>query len=317
MKSFSDNHKNGKKTGWVSIFVIASAVFFIMLIAVFPLLYALSVIPPAIIPVPAAITPVTVVALLGVGFFLRRMIMYAASFPRRVEMVRMIYRETQDINEIHLMHSSASDKFFSWIVRVCSATGALFCLEDVSDYADRAVMSIVRGAKRRNVLFCNIWLSATRIKNERGEEKNPPVKDIFCGTSALPVPGESYDNDGPPKGYSVYALRMALDSLYHDMKINGCVDPRDMQSLFYAANHFTSGDAPYVLHKIKGRLEFYDSVRGDWRGRYNIGGESPWSDGLKYGHLRGEKIDWVPPDIRAYSPTVVNLMRFAKGLRLG
>ena len=305
MKSINDNPKNGKKTGWASTFAIIGMVLFIVLIAALPLLFSFNVIPDKI-------TPVTVVALLGVGFFLRRMIMYAASFPRRVEMVRMIYRETKDINEIHLMHSSASDKFFSWIVRVCSATGALLCLEDVSDYADKAVMSIVRGAKRRGVLFCNIWLSATRIKSERGEKLDPPVKDIFCGTSAIPIPVESYDNDGPPKGYSVYALRMALDALYHDMEINGCVLSQDMQSFFYMGD---MSDAPNVLHRIKGRLEFYDSVRGDWKGRYNIGGESQWSEGLKDGHLCGEKVDWVPPDMRAYGDTFSKLRKFAKGLQ--
>ena len=307
MKSINNNPKNDKKAGWVGAFIVAIIALLIMFGAVFPLWYAFSVIPPTV-------TPVTVMALLGVGFFSRRIIIYAASFPRRVEMVRMIHRETKDINEIHLMHSSVSDKFFSWVVRIYSAMGALFCLEDVSDYADKAVMSIVGGNKRRCVLFCSIWLSATRIKSERGKKLNSPVKDIFCGTSAIPVPLESYDNGGPPKGYSVYALRMALDSLYHRMTMNEYVHPQDIRSLFYMGQ--ISG-APNALYRIKGLLEFYDSVRGRRCGEYNIGGESAWSEGLKDGHFCGEKVDWVPLDIRVYSNAFSKLMEIFQRFTVG
>ena len=50
-------------------------------------------------------------------------------------------------------------------------------------------------------------------------------------------------------------------------------------------------------------------------GEYNIGGESAWSEGLKDGHFCGEKVDWVPPDMRVYSNAFSKLMKFSKGLQ--
>ena len=105
MKFFKNNSQNGDKTGWISTALVTGAVFLIVLVAAFTLWFAVSVIPEKA-------TPVTVMALLGVGFFFRRVIIYAASIPRRVEIARVIYRETANINEIHLMHSSVSDKSF-------------------------------------------------------------------------------------------------------------------------------------------------------------------------------------------------------------
>ncbi len=306
MKTFNSSSENGNEMGWLGTATVATIVLLIVVIALTPLWFVLRWF---VFDLPAyKINPVYIVSLLAVGLFSRRMIIYAVSFPRRVETARLIYRETKNNDEVHLVNTRVFQKAFSKIVRIGNTLGALFCLENVSDYADKAIMSIIGGVERRGVLFCHVWLSAPRVKHERtGEKSSTPVMNLFFGVAAIPVPVQAYSNDSPPKGYGAFVLHKALDSLYNNMK--DAVHPQYMESVFDKA---LLDEKPPVFTALNGRMEFYDSIRGDWMGRYSIGGESKWS--VRDGYFCGEKIDWVPPDQRRHIP---KLLLLAKSIKIG